>query len=291
MTRKLGTIVSIAVLGTFLLATTAQADYTTDMVAQWTFNDGTLNSSVYDSDGDGVSDMTKALQPFSEDGTTDITFANDGVTDAWATIPSGDALWDVLDTSSGSAFEDLAASGYTVYVRLSHGSVETSGAIMYGLSNDPGEAQPRDTDWTDMGQVLSVDDLADNRWRSRVTTDVQNRSRTIDGTAPVDTFYDTAIFGTDSDGTVDFGAYANGGSFNGTNDTSFDDKPLGALVVGTGDWSVGDAFEIVVDEVRIYNAKLTAEQVGQIEAVAVPEPATLALLAMGGLAMLRRRRA
>jgi hypothetical protein len=48
------------------------------------------------------------------------------------------------------------------------------------------------------------------------------------------------------------------------------------------------AFDGAIDDVRIYDRALSGTEVADL--YALPEPATLALLALGGLAMLRRRR-
>ena len=58
------------------------------------------------------------------------------------------------------------------------------------------------------------------------------------------------------------------------------------VLIGTG---VGTYFAGLIDDVRIYDRALSANEV--IELSLLPEPATLSLLAIGGLTLIRRKRA
>ncbi|MBT3199105.1 MAG: LamG domain-containing protein [Phycisphaerales bacterium] len=69
-------------------------------------------------------------------------------------------------------------------------------------------------------------------------------------------------------------------------------KVIGDLTVGAqkfriGSTNNGEYFNGLLDDMRVYNTALSESE---ISGLSVPEPATMSLLALGGLAILRRRR-
>jgi hypothetical protein len=52
----------------------------------------------------------------------------------------------------------------------------------------------------------------------------------------------------------------------------------------------GNSFNGLIDEVRMYDSVLSAAEIGAFGTAAVPEPTSLGLLSLAGLALLRRRR-
>ena len=84
--------------------------------------------------------------------------------------------------------------------------------------------------------------------------------------------------------------YMDGVQDGATTAYSLDATAVG-FVMGTrwGSRTLGtDSLGSTIDDVPIYNTALTAAEVA---ALPIPEPATMSLLALGGLALLRRRRA
>lgn len=94
----------------------------------------------------------------------------------------------------------------------------------------------------------------------------------------------------DGNGQISF--YANGdsiGQFDSTptpTSICYQDLTIGATIGNSGGVFYGDFFNGIIDDVRVYDYALSGAEV----ALLVPEPATLSLLAVGGLALVRRRR-
>jgi len=60
------------------------------------------------------------------------------------------------------------------------------------------------------------------------------------------------------------------------------------LRIGAQSDTLGNYFLGDIDELRIYSRALTADEISTL--YTIPEPATLSLLALGGIALLRKRK-
>jgi hypothetical protein len=108
------------------------------------------------------------------------------------------------------------------------------------------------------------------------------------------TWNDLAVtFADNGDGTVTPKYYVNGSEVlpSGTRaDVTPSDSDMGK-VLGWGMGDVGDGCYAMMDDYRIYDYAATPAQIANMaEGDVVPEPATIALLGLGGLVLFRKRR-
>jgi len=141
-------------------------------------------------------------------------------------------------------------------------------------------------------EYFSIQDRADGSWRADVDNGA-SRLDVLDNDPPVTT-------GTWQHVAVTFAA---GGDLkmyiNGTQQTDVQALTAGHDLANLGNWLVGAErvgsrfYNGALDDVRLYDNELSASDVGALTTAGplyVPEPATMSLLALGGLAILRRRR-
>ena len=166
------------------------------------------------------------------------------------------ALFSIFDRYGGN-------DGYMTYWATGGGSFQVLYKDSYtGVSNNL--AIPGVTLADDVTYRLTVSQLGDD---FKVYLD----GGAYSNSAPV---YTKADFG----GTVSFPAFNDGTqSGGGTRVMQVGDEQFFAAPIQSGTW---------VDEIRIYNGYYTPADIGEI-----PEPATILILGLGGIALIRRRKA
>ncbi|MFI4861702.1 MAG: LamG domain-containing protein [Phycisphaerales bacterium JB063] len=247
------------------------------LVNSYTFNDGTANDSVGSANGTLM-------------GT--------------ATVSGGAAL--LNGGGDGNSYIDLGAG-----VATAAANAGTAGAIsaeafvtMNSLANwavifsfgNSGPELDRDGSNGEYWQLIPQNGAGNGELRSTTHT----------GTGNLETFGDGGLLSTGTElhivNTLDFGAGTNTLYLNGTQvaqvgiQAGFDPTTYGATGdvqnwLGRSQW--GDpSLDASINEFNIYDTALTANEVAANFAAGptVPEPGSLALLGLGGLAILRRRR-
>ena len=179
----------------------------------------------------------------------------------------------------GTIASTLSAGSMSFWARTDvHGN--DKGAIAMGVSGG-GSAE-----------YFVIQDRSDGSWRSDVDNGA-SRLDAFDNDPPVTTGTWHHVAAT----------FAAGGSLkvyiNGTQQTDVQALSAAHDLANLGNWLVGAErvgsrfYNGALDDVRLYDNELSALEVSALNAAGplyVPEPATMSLLALGGLVMIRRRR-
>jgi hypothetical protein len=119
--------------------------------------------------------------------------------------------------------------------------------------------------------------------------EVQAGGSTTGSALADDTWHHVAIVVPGATSTVNDVQYYIDGALVGTFSNAQNiDTGVGPLRIGDSYQDTGRDFTGNIDDVRLYDTALTANEIAAL--AAIPEPGSLALLGLGGLAMLRRRR-
>ena len=273
------TFVAVTMLGLFVAS--AQAG----LVLHWKLDESTgpkYHEEVYNTSDVAVEvgSVTEGAAGIAPDGGTSITFAD---TDPGSYIDAGT----VLD-NAGAPGAYVAGSQATAY-RMNQVYSMTA---WFNLSADPagGDYIILSSDWNSKrGWMLGVRN-------SKVVFDFGN-TRAFGPAVEQDKDYFVAVLADpDGDTNFDWDVDANhrialydvvAGTWATTDGTQSKPKPwLQGLEIGS--FNNGDReWQGNIDDVQIFNHTLTQSE---LDALVVPEPATLALLGIGGLAILRRRK-
>jgi len=132
-------------------------------------------------------------------------------------------------------------------------------------------------DWIAGEATVVPAPLPENNWYYMAGTYTVN---TGDGSSQVDLYYADLTAG---DTTLTHTAFAN--------PKAYDYGTAGPIGIGERYDSSGESFPGVLDEMYLYGAALSAQELqGHLDALWIPEPASMSLLALGALGLVARRR-
>jgi hypothetical protein len=233
------------------ISSSAFANLNDGLVAHWAFDEGSGNIAY---DTVGGNNGTLQNGPTWTAGVINGAIDLDGINDY---ITCGD----ILDADLQNAFT------IGVWIKLDEGALQRTDphTILWKSDDRPGLAVRPDSR------------VAFRHWHSQETTAHAFQSAQLLEERQWN--HIAYIF----DGS-DFTGYVNADYAGGVQDSVY--SPGGSVYIGA---DLGArCFTGLMDDLRIYNRALSPEEIGQL--YAVPEPATLSLLALGGLALLRRRK-
>jgi len=264
-------IMMLTIVGLVLfMASLVQADYTTNLVSRWAFNPGselvddwgdnsalTQGSGVTISGGQAVFDGTSGAELNAGTGASDELNVTPDIT-AWLRINLSDQRGNYHQFLFDHWGPEWVQRPWQMFVRSDNGIFQGKG----NYEGWDGTSVVR----TQAGSTVGVY----NQYDTMVEIAYTWNSDVGDGTSRMSTWINGVEFGytTESDQSP-----ASNGLWPDT---------LADVIMGT--------FNGTLEEARIYNAALTAEQLAQIEYVAVPEPLTLTLLSLGIPLLVSRRR-
>ncbi|MFA6959196.1 MAG: PEP-CTERM sorting domain-containing protein [Opitutaceae bacterium] len=279
---KKNTIPGLLLAVTCLLgAANARADYTDNLLAGWTFNNGTLTSDL------GTLSGGSAVT-FSQTGTggnQTTTFNSVGT----VSLGTGRMLY---TTAINSTDYPSLLSGVTIWVRVQFDATLAQTGI-FGLLNTA-SALTGAAGVNNYSAALTVNDPTNRvgAFQGRTASSTPLGASSGNPVIPASGFSDIAIRVSDSDPALGslVSVTINGVTKSlGWSGGSDDLQSFAALALGRIKTDAGTA--LTFDEVRLYSAYLTDMQLASISAVAIPEPGTVALV-LGAAALvfsLKRR--
>lgn len=273
------TIITGLLLALAAFPTAVRADYTTNLVVGWTFNDGSLTS-----------DLGTLSATFSQSGTggnQTTTFNSNGT----VSLGAGRVL---STTAVNSTDIPSLSSALTIWVRLRLDGTPQNDAVLFGLLNATAPAT------TGNAARVATYGIIDGTTGTARFTGLTSSGTTLgagSGFSAVSTnqFVEVAIRIQDL-GTVSslYSDWLNTGGNGTTVSRTWDGSAMNLqsfVSFAIGRVNSYAAAALTFDEIRIYDAYLTDAQLASISAIAIPEPSSVALLlgAAGlGLVLCRR---
>lgn len=260
-----GLCVLVAVLTMAGTVSAAAVDITSALEGHWTFDDAD-DQQADDTSGEG---NHATLGANGSGGSDDPVWVDHGLLGSALRFDGGQYLKtsNIFDIGSGSVtyamlVKQTDASGYQYLISNKDDFTDNFFRVGFGGDDDAGKIRVYSEMDSNVKEIFVSPQTYTGEWRHITVTRTDTTGNLyVDG---------TFIEAFDTEG----------------GDLGTPSAPWFIGQSGTG----GDFFKGYIDEVRIYSRRLTDDDVAALYDATIPEPGTLAILAVGSLAALARRR-